>query len=111
MFTVDKFLGINESGDGDTELRMGEASKMENFIVTDSYNLKLRPGIKRVDFHTEREPATILGMWSGFYGTEELLAICDFYEGQDRIFLYIKDENKNHVLKQKAIGVLGLHSP
>lgn len=110
MFTVDKFLGINESGDGDTELKMGEASKMENFTVTDSFNLKLRPGIKRVDFHTEREPATILNMWSGFFGTEELLIICDFFEGQDRIFIYTKDQNKNHVLKQKVTGVLGLTS-
>ena len=46
MFTVDKFLGINESGDGDTELKMGEASKMENFLVTDAYNLTLRPGVR-----------------------------------------------------------------
>lgn len=110
MFTVGKFLGINESGDGDTELKMGEASRMENFLITDSHNLTLRPGIKRVDFHTEREPATILGMWSGFFGTEEILAICDFYEGTDRIFLYVKDEDKNHVLKEKVTGVLGLTS-
>lgn len=110
LFTVDKFLGINESGDGDTELRLGEASKMENFTITDSFNLKLRPGIKRVDFHTDREPATILNMWSGYFGTEELLAICDFYNGQDRIFLYTKDGDKNHVLKQKVTGLLGLTS-
>ena len=108
MFTVDKFLGINESGDGDTELKMGEASKMENFTITDAFNLKLRPGIKRVDFHTEREPAQILAMWSGFFGTEELLILCDFYQGQDRIFIYTKDQNRNHVLKHKEVGVLGL---
>ena len=28
MYTVDKFLGLNEAGDGDTELKMGEASRM-----------------------------------------------------------------------------------
>ena len=110
MFTVDKFLGINESGDGDTELKMGEASKMENFTITDAFNLKLRPGIKRVDFHTQREPAQILDMWSGFYGTEELLILCDFYQGQDRIFIYTKDQKKNHVLKHKEVGVLGLNT-
>ena len=43
MFTVDKFLGVQESEDGDTELQMGMASKMENFFVTDDWNLKLRP--------------------------------------------------------------------
>lgn len=30
IYTVDKFLGINEAADGDTELKMGEASRMEN---------------------------------------------------------------------------------
>ena len=109
MFTVDKFLGINESGDGDTELKLGEASRMENFLVTDAFNLRLRPGIKRVDFHTDREPAEILQMWSGFFGTEELLVICDFYEGQDRIFIYSKGET-GHVLKHKEVGMLGITS-
>lgn len=109
MFTVDKFLGINESGDGDTELKLGEASKMENFLVTDAFNLRLRPGIKRVDFHTDREPAEILEMWSGFFGTEELLVICDFYEGKDRIFIYSKGETR-HVLKHKEVGMLGITS-
>ena len=47
IFTVDKFLGINESGDGTTELKLGEASKCENFYITDGYNLKSRPGIVR----------------------------------------------------------------
>lgn len=45
IFTVDKFLGLNESAGGATELKMGEASKIENFSITDSYNLKSRPGI------------------------------------------------------------------
>lgn len=110
MFTVDRFLGLNESGDGETELKMGEASRMQNFLVTDSYNLKLRPGIRRVDLREDREGAVILNMWSGFFGNEELLVICDFCQGRDRIFLYKKDTGKNHVLKQKAEGVLGLNS-
>ena len=54
MFTVDKFLGINESGDGDTELKLGEASRMENFTITYAYNLSLRPGVRRIDFAAER---------------------------------------------------------
>ena len=45
IFTVDKFLGINESADGTTELKLGEASKIENFYITDGYNLKTRPGV------------------------------------------------------------------
>ena len=45
VFTVDKFLGLNESADGTSELKMGEATKCENFYITDGYNLKTRPGI------------------------------------------------------------------
>lgn len=47
IFTVDKFLGLNEAADGSTELKMGEASKIENFYITDDFNLKSRPGIVR----------------------------------------------------------------
>ena len=70
MFTVDKFLGINESADGLTELGMGEASAMENFFITDAYNLSVRPGIQRIDGKT-RTPAKILATWAGHIGEEE----------------------------------------
>ena len=60
MFTVDKFLGINEAADGLTELGMGEASRMENFYVTDAYNLTLRPGVQRIDKDLARSAAPIL---------------------------------------------------
>jgi hypothetical protein len=45
---VDKFLGLNESADGETELKMGEASKIENFYITDNYNLQSRDGVAKV---------------------------------------------------------------
>ena len=75
MFTVDKFLGINEAADGYTELKMGEASKMENFFVTDAFNLTVRPGIQRVDSEKERDPAPILGSWAGYVNKQEYLLI------------------------------------
>lgn len=108
MFTVDKFLGINEAGDGSTELKMGEASRMENFLVTDAYNLRLRPGIRRVDFSQERDPAPILAAWSGFVGDTELLALCDFADGKDRLFVYVTEETGGHVLIHREEGALGL---
>lgn len=52
VFTVDKFLGINEAADGTTELKMGEASIIENFMITDGYNLQTRPGIQRMELAT-----------------------------------------------------------
>ena len=44
VFTVAKWYGLNEHPDGDTRLRMGEASQMVNWRVTRDGNLKLRPG-------------------------------------------------------------------
>ena len=91
MYTVDKFLGLNEAGDGDTELKMGEASRMENFLVTDAFNLTLRPGLQRVSFGGNREPGEILAEWSGKVGEDELLVVCDFLGGVDRLFLLKMD--------------------
>ena len=71
IFTVDKFLGLNEAADGTSELKLGEASKMENFYVTDDYNLKTRPGIRRYI-----DPAGVdhLQAWTFFSGKYEYLA-------------------------------------
>jgi len=88
---VDKFLGLQEDGDGDTELPMGAASRMENFLVTDSYNLTVRPGIRRLDFTQARRPAPILASWSGHIGDRTLFVLCDFAEGTDRLFVYAMD--------------------
>lgn len=110
MFTVDKFLGLNEAGDGDTELQMGEASKMENFTITDAYNLALRPGIRRVDFDGQRTPAPILATWAGFLNDREYFVICDFADDADRIFMYKKTDTGSHTLVYSQSGNLGLTS-
>jgi hypothetical protein len=47
LFTVDKFLGLNESADSTTELKMGEAARAENFYITDGHNIRRRPGVKQ----------------------------------------------------------------
>jgi len=44
VFSVQKWYGLNEHPDGDTRLRLGEASKMVNWRITRDGNLKLRPG-------------------------------------------------------------------
>ena len=113
MFTVDKFLGINEAADGFTELKMGEASAMENFLITDGFNLALRPGVRRVDFTVEREPAPILGCWAGYISEdskEEHLVIVDFYDGTDRIWLYTRSEVGGATVQYRQDGALGLTS-
>ena len=115
MFTVDKFLGINESADGLTELALGEASRMENFFITDGYNLTVRPGIMRIDQEDERTPETILATWSGHIGEEEnesvddeYLVVVDFNGEQDRIVLYRADKNGIFHVEHTQVGALGL---
>lgn len=107
MFTVDKFLGVQESGDGDTELQMGMASKMENFFVTDDWNLKLRPGLVRFSIGENREPGQILDVWAGAVGGSDLLVVCDFYGGTDRIFCVV-DKGDGAADYSRQDGVLGL---
>lgn len=107
MFTVDKFLGLNESGDGDTELQMGEASKMENFTITDANNLSLRPGVRRFALEGGRTPATILAAWSGFLGDRDYMVLVDVYEGTDRIFLYRGNDAGAYICHTQS-GSLGL---
>lgn len=116
MFTVDRFLGINESADGLTELQMGEASRMENFFITDAYNLTIRPGIQRIDIY-DRTPAKILASWSGHVGEkeneeldDEYLVVVDFDGTNDRVFLYRMNEEKLFYVFHTQTGVLGLTS-
>ena len=108
MFTVDKFLGINESADGNTEIKMGEASRMENWFVTDGFNLTLRPGIRRVGIGTVRDPQTIFATWAGFVGEVEYFIICDFDSEQDRLWVYSRAEDGAFVLEWHQDGALGL---
>lgn len=107
MYTIDKFLGINEGVDGYTELQMGEASAMENFLVTDGYNLAVRPGVVPVDLG-QRQPAPILAAWSGHVADSEYLVLCDFFEGKDRLLVYEKDRTGLFSLIHSQSGVLGI---
>ena len=63
IYNVDKFLGLNEMADSETELKAGEASKIENFSITDGYNLKRRPGTRVLERLREGK---ILGLYSGY---------------------------------------------
>ena len=46
VYSINKWLGLNEHPDGDTNLRMGEAAKMVNWKITRDGNLKRRPGLE-----------------------------------------------------------------
>ena len=48
VYSISKWGGLNEHPDGDTRLKLGEASKMVNWKITRDGNLKRRPGIRGV---------------------------------------------------------------
>lgn len=64
VFKLQKFLGLNESTDGDTQLKMGEGAEMRNWQVTPQYHLRVRPGYKTV----KRFNGPVRGLWSGYVG-------------------------------------------
>ena len=76
VFQLKKWLGVNESPDGDTGLKMGEAAVMRNFRITRENHLQIRPGYGAVC--TLAQGAPVRGMWHGFVGGKEhLLAACN----------------------------------
>jgi len=75
VFKISRWLGLNESPDGDTKLKLGEASVMRNWRVTRDGNLQKRPGALRM---AELGTTPVRGMWSGVVnGTKVLVAACD----------------------------------
>ena len=46
IMSIKEFLGLNENPDGDTNLRTGELSRMQNFRITRDKHLQVRPGTK-----------------------------------------------------------------
>lgn len=112
MFAVDQFIGINEAADGFTEIKRGEASCMDNFLITDSFNLALRPGVRRLYQDEEAQDAPILDCFAGFASAEskeESFVIADFVDGRDRIRLYSGSPAAMTLVRTQS-GALGLSS-
>lgn len=104
---VDKFLGINESIDGETELKAGEASTCENWYITDGLNLETRPGVRK--YHSDgRTPGQIMAAWSGKIGMNEYLCVVDFRNEQDHIYLFEPNSVGGKELVYTQHGALGL---
>lgn len=68
IFTLEKWLGLNESPDGDTGLKMGEAAVMRNFRITRESHLQTRPGYAPVCTLSEGNP--VRGIWNGYVNGE-----------------------------------------
>lgn len=66
VYRLQRLLGLNESPDGDTQLKMGESPDMRNWMVTGQYHLRVRPGYRLVEQFT----GPIRGLWNGYVAGE-----------------------------------------
>lgn len=74
-FRIQKWLGLNQSPDGDTGLKMGEAAIMRNFRITREGHLQIRPGYAAKCTLANGSP--VRGLWSGYVnGVFHFLAAC-----------------------------------
>lgn len=74
-FQLKKWLGLNESPDGDTGLKMGEAAIMRNFRITREGHLQIRPGYAAKCTLANGSP--VRGLWSGYVnGVFHFMAAC-----------------------------------
>lgn len=84
-----KILAIREFGGlrGRARGEKGEAAEMVNFTVTDGRRLTLRPGVRAVELPEGLQAREITGLWAGFLGQREYLAVATCsageYEGDD----------------------------
>ena len=69
--TINKFLGLNLSDTGDTQIQLGESGNMTNFYITDDLKLRKMYGYKT--FHNFETP--IRGMFSTKIGNTQYLLV------------------------------------
>ena len=69
--TITKFLGLNLSDTGDTQIALGESGNMTNFYITDDYKLRKAHGYKT--FHDFETP--VKGMFSTKIGNTQYLLV------------------------------------
>lgn len=85
VYTTARFLGLNESADGPSSIRDGEAARMENFRVTDNYHIRTRCGYKQLRAPVEDEEVSFI--WSGYLGNVEM---CIWAAG-DTLYRFFQD--------------------
>lgn len=105
--TVDRFTGINEARTSETEFPPGEASRCENWYITDDLKLETRPGVRKF-IDDARTPGKSLAAWSGKIGLTEYLCIVDFRNEQDHIYLLTENEVGGKRIVYQQHGALGV---
>ncbi len=80
MFRIENWLGLNEAPDGDSKLKLGEASVCNNWRVTRDRNMRRRPGTRVEAMYS----GAIHGMWSGRVASSEYLV----YAAGTKLYAY-----------------------
>lgn len=78
MLSIREFLGLNENPDGDTKIKVGELSEMQNFRITRDRHLQVRPGSR-----TMAQLRTAWEAWAAEHGAEQTSEprFCGAWEG------------------------------
>ena len=100
IYTLDRFLGLNEAADSYSELKLGEASRIENFTITDGGNLSSRCGFSRLPILEDTQQ--IINMWSGYIREKAYLITVDLADGTDRITVTELTDNTFTVVLQET---------
>ena len=85
VYSIGKWLGLNEHPDGDTNLKLGEAAKMVNWKITRDGNLKRRPGM---EFFAGLNESYVVNPRNGVQPTGAVQSILDGLKGTDSISVY-----------------------
>lgn len=111
MYTMDQFLGLNEAADGLRELKMGQASRIVNFDLTEALNLAVRPGIQPLPGGGALPGGRLLRLWSGCWGERELLTAVCFVpaRGTDHVAV-LEKTGEDYTCLLSQYGALGVAS-
>ena len=100
---IEKFLGLNLSNTGDTQIKLGESGNMTNFYITNDYKLRKMYGYKCFyDFDTP-----IKGMYAAILNNVHYLLVATdgklyYFESDD-----LEDEEDWDTLEPTLIGNIG----
>jgi hypothetical protein len=72
IVSIRAFLGMHENPDGDNKIKLGEAAVCRNFRITESGNLKKRPG---TTLKYRLGTSEVKGMWHGEVNKHEIFVV------------------------------------
>ena len=101
--TINKFLGLNLSNTGDTQIKLGESGNMNNFYITNDFKLRKMYGYKSFwNFET-----TIKGMYSAILNNIHYLLVAT----NGKLYYFLSDELDNEEdwdnIQPHEIGSIG----